>query len=145
MRTVITAMCLSFLLGLLYPNWNGLWLQFRWQIWHEHFSGCECVAQRKQGQRFLNEHPPWDLTPIQTLHLYGKPDRIDRYELVPFLWHGRQAIGLGRIVDDSTARHSRYKLTEMWFYVHKHVVVEFTDNKCDYADACADPCPYMSN
>jgi hypothetical protein len=141
MRVFLTVICISFVLGLLYPqDWIYLYQRLRWQVWHEHFTNCCYVTERRHGEEFALRHPAVGLTPAQAIKLFGKPDirwwmQLTPYGPVP----GVKMDGTPNLDGINSGR-----VEDCWFYTKQHhIMLSFKKGICLGAGAAPNPCSHM--
>ncbi len=141
MRLSLTVMSVSFVLGMLYhQDWTSLYLRFRWQVWHEHFTNCHYVTERRHGEEFALRHPTVGLTPAQAIKVFGKPDIRWWMKLTP---HGAVP---GVKMDGPPTRDDieTGRVEDCWFYTKQHYIgLSFYKGVCRGAGAAPNPCSHM--
>ena len=138
MRLYLLVMCLSLSLGILFPwDWNYIGLCVRWQVWHEHFTNCHFVSERKHGSQVLIEHPSVGLTSAQALKIFGSPD---------VRWWMRVAPAPAGMMNrlPTTSEITTGRVVDNWFYSKQHYIcLHFKNGVCVSALPSPNACEHM--
>lgn len=137
MRLYLLVISLSMSFGILFPwDWNYIGLRIRWQVWHEHFTNCHFVSERKHGSKILIDHPSVGLTPAQAVKIFGLPD---------VRWWMQVAPGAGMMKRvPTTSEIKTGQVVDNWFYTkHHYICLHFKNGVCVSALPSPNSCEHM--